>query len=53
MDYIQQQLQQIDQKIEELKLLLEDPELATLAALEITELEKQKQELEQSASTPI
>lgn len=53
MDYIQQQLQQIDHKIEELKLLLTDPELAELAGLEIKELEKQKVELEQSALTPM
>ncbi len=45
MDYIQQQLAQIDQKIAELNLLLTDPELAELAKLEIDELEKQKQEL--------
>ncbi len=53
MDYIQQQLAQIDQKIEELKLLLDDPELSELAKAEIEELEKQKKELEQSASTPM
>lgn len=53
MDYIQQQLQQIDQKIEELKLLLDDPELSELAQQEIVELEKQKEELTQSASTPM
>lgn len=53
MDYIRQQLAQIDKKIEDLKLLLEDPELAELAKLEIAELEKQKVELEQSASTPM
>lgn len=53
MDYIQQQLQQIDIKIAELKLLLEDPELLDLAKLEIAELEAQKLELEQSAATPM
>lgn len=53
MDYIQQQLSQIDKKIEDLKLLLEDPELADLAAQEIADLEKQKVELEQSAGTPM
>ncbi len=53
MDYIQQQLLEIDKKIADLKLLLEDSELADLAKTEITELEKQKQELEQSASTPM
>ncbi len=53
MDYIQQQLEEINHKIEDLKLLLEDPELSSLAKLEIEELEKQKAELEQSASTPM
>ncbi len=60
MDYIQQQLAQIDKKIEDLKLfltdpsmLLTDPEFAELAKLEIHELEKQKAELEQSAFTPM
>lgn len=53
MDYIQQQLAEIDQKIAELKLLLTDPELAELVRLEIDELEKQRWELEQSASTPM
>lgn len=53
MDYIQKQLAQIDQKIEELKLLLNDPELSELASQEITELEKQKEELQESASTPM
>ncbi|MBI2019849.1 PCRF domain-containing protein [Candidatus Daviesbacteria bacterium] len=53
MDYIQQQLQQIEQKIEELKELLGDPELSGLASQEIAELEKQKEELTQSASTPM
>ncbi len=45
MDYIRQQLSQIDQKIEELKTLLDDPELSDLARGEIVELEKQKIEL--------
>ena len=53
MDYIQQQLEQIDKKIEDLKLLATDPELADLVKLEIKELEKQKLELEQSASIPM
>lgn len=51
MDYIQQQLSQIDQKIEELKLLLTDPEFAELAKMEIEELEKQKQELSPQPKT--
>lgn len=53
MDYLQQQLQEIDSKIADLKLLLEDPELANLAKLEIEDLQQQKQELESSASTPM
>lgn len=53
MDYINQQLNQIDKKIEELKQLLTDPELAFLAQAEISELEKQKEELQTSASTPM
>ena len=53
MDYINQQLEEIDQKIKELKILLEDLELADLAKLEIEELEKQRFELEQSAQTPM
>lgn len=53
MDYIQQQLQQIDQKISELKELLNDPEMAELAQSDINELEKQKLELQASAATPM
>ena len=45
MDYIQQQLKDLDQKIEDLRLLLKDPELTGLVQLEIEELEKQKVEL--------
>lgn len=45
MDYIKQQLADIDKKIDALKLLLEDPELADLAKMEIERLEKQKEEL--------
>ncbi len=52
MDYIQQQLLQIDKKIEELKLLLSDPEMAPLVQAEIAELEEQKAQFQQSASTP-
>lgn len=51
MDYLQQQLAEIDKKIEENKQLLSDPELADLAKLEIEDLEKQKVELEMSANT--
>lgn len=49
MDYLQQQLQDITRKIEELQPLLEDPDMTTLATEEISQLEKQKLELEQSA----
>lgn len=53
-EYIQQQLQEIDSRIEELKELMNnDPELSSLAQTEIADLEKQKIELEQSASTPM
>ncbi len=53
MDYIQQQLNQIDGRIEELKELLEDPEFSELAQQEITDLEKQKEELQASAQIPM
>ena len=49
-DYLQQQIDEINTRIKEIKPLLEDPEMAQLAAEEIAELEKQKQELEQSAT---
>lgn len=52
-NYLKQQLDEINQRIEEVKLLLEDPELADLAKVEIEELQKQKQELESSASIPM
>lgn len=51
-DYLKQQIDLLNQQIDENKKLLTDPELGVLAAQEISELEKQKQELEQSASTP-
>lgn len=53
MDYLKQQLEEINTQIEENKILLSDPELAPLAKVEIQDLEKQKQELEQSAYTPM
>ncbi len=52
-NYIQQQIDQINERIEEVKLLLTDPELAELAKIEIAQLEAQKTELEQSAQTPM
>src|SRR3989344_1871605 len=53
MDYIQQQIDQINTRIEEVKELLNDPEISSLAEAEIAELEKQKKELEESAQTPM
>ncbi len=49
MDYIEEQINAIDQRIAEVKLLLEDPEMAELAAEEIRDLEQQKIDL--TAST--
>ena len=48
MDYIQQQLAQLDNRIKELKELLADPELKELATDEIKELEAQKLEFQSS-----
>ena len=45
MDYIQQQLEQLDKKIAAARQLLTDPDLGPLAQAEITELERQKREL--------
>src|SRR3989344_3889250 len=53
MDYLKQQLEEIQKKIEESKKLLADPELAGLARAEIADLERQKLEFEQSASSPM
>ncbi len=50
-DYIQQQINQIDERIAENQQLLEDADLKDLALAEIADLEKQKEELIQSAST--
>ncbi len=52
-NYIEQQLEEIDKRIAENKKLLADPELALLAQMEISELESQRKELEQSAATPM
>ncbi|MBI2011773.1 PCRF domain-containing protein [Candidatus Daviesbacteria bacterium] len=52
-DYLKQQLEDLDKRIQKNRELLTDPELKDLAQLEIEELEKQKQELEQSAQTPM
>src|SRR3989344_2318797 len=44
-DYRKIQIAQIDKKIEETKLLLSDPDMASLAQEEINSLEKQKQDI--------
>ncbi len=49
-DYIKQQISELDRRIQELKELLSDPEMAELASAEITDLETQKQELTDSAN---
>ncbi len=50
-DYLQQQITELDNRIKELQELLQDPEMAELASAEIADLEKQKQELTDSASS--
>ncbi len=45
MDYLKEQIDQIDQRITDIKPLLEDPEMAELAREEIKQLEQQKQAL--------
>jgi len=47
-DYRYTQIEELEQKIQETKLLLEDPTMAELAKEEIQELEKQKLEIEES-----
>ncbi|MDO8570689.1 MAG: PCRF domain-containing protein [Candidatus Daviesbacteria bacterium] len=44
-NYLEQQINDLDQRITEARKLLDDPELFNLAKIEIEELEKQKQEL--------
>ncbi len=53
MDYLKQQLDELDKRIAENKALLSDPTLAELAQAEIDELEKQKAELEKSTNQPM
>lgn len=50
-DYRYTQITELEQKIQETKLLLEDSSMAELAQEEISELEKQKKELEESIET--
>lgn len=47
-DYRFTQIEELERKIQETKLLLEDPTMAELAKEEIQDLEKQKKELEES-----
>lgn len=44
-DYLKEQIDQINKRIEDIKPLLEDPEMAQLAKEEIAEMEKQKEAL--------
>lgn len=48
-DYLNQQINDIDRRIQEVSELLSDPEMADLAKVEIEDLEKQKEELKSSA----
>lgn len=48
MDYLKTQIEQLDKRIAEAKILLSDPELASLAESEITLLEAEKKALEAS-----
>lgn len=50
-DYRLTQLQELENKIAETKMLLEDPDMAELAGLELQELEKQKKEIEESLAS--
>ncbi|KKQ07749.1 MAG: Peptide chain release factor 1, partial [Candidatus Daviesbacteria bacterium GW2011_GWB1_36_5] len=52
-NYLEEQINDIDKRIAANKELLEDPELKDLALAEIEELERQKQELVESAATPM
>src|SRR5688572_28978936 len=49
-DYLQQQITDLDNRINELKELLQDPEMAELVRAEIEDLERQKQELTDSSN---
>ena len=51
-DYLQQQIKEIDDQIEEARALMaENPDMAELVQAEIQRLEQEKQELEQSATS--
>lgn len=49
-DYLKQQINNLEIKISEAKMLMEDPNIAQLAQDEISQLEEQKSALEQSAT---
>lgn len=49
-DYLKQQIEEIENRIRDVQLMLKDPEMAELAKAEIADLEKQKQELTDSAN---
>lgn len=49
-DYLKEQIDQINKRIEDVKQLLSDHEMSELATEEIKELKRQKQELESSIS---
>lgn len=50
-DYLKEQIEQINKRIEEVKSLLSDPQMHELAKEEITELEKQKEALSMDYSS--
>ncbi len=50
-DYLKQQLNELDRRIEQNRQLLDDPQMHQLAQEEISQLERQKLELEESASS--
>src|SRR3989338_10221288 len=52
-NYLEEQINDIDKRIAANKEILEDPELKDVALAEIEELERQKQELVESAATPM
>lgn len=52
-EYLKTQIKNLNQKIAETKQLLSDPQLKFLAAQEIADLERQKEELELSAAGPM
>lgn len=52
-NYLEQQIKEIEERIAQNKELLSDPVLKDLASMEIDELQRQKQELLDSAQTPM